>query len=164
MARRRHSIRHRKRKNNRTRSKRGGEGTPLEEKPVSSYVPFYNTKTGKQNIQNAKFFNPTEVSKEYQTNPNILPNNDIPDISAEEVFSKPSGYYSKQAIDQRKRTTAVDDYNTLMDEYNKPNQQDGENVILDDECVDGMCNISGGRKSRRYRRKTKKTRKSHRRH
>jgi hypothetical protein len=163
MARRRHSVRHRKRKHNRTRSKRGGQNTPPEEK-VYKYIPFRNPITGEvNNNPKPKFLNPAEISKESQRKTSVLPDNDLPDISAEELFSKPPGYYSKESVAERKRTAAEEEYKKLMDMYKKDNKQEGSNEILEEECVGEQCIMMGGRKSRRHRRKTKKTRKSRRR-
>jgi hypothetical protein len=163
MARRRHSVRHRKRKNNRTRSKRGGEFTPPEEK-VYKHIPLYNPKTGQvNNNPKPKFFNPAEISKESQIQTSVLPTDALPDISAEELFSKPPGYYSKESVAERKRTAAEEEYKQLMDRYKKDNKQEGSNEILEEDCVGDICPFMGGRKSRRHRRKTKKTRKSRRR-
>ena len=49
MAKRKYSIRYRKRKNNKSNSKRGGIGTPPFESPALYPVgPLYNPKTGKK--------------------------------------------------------------------------------------------------------------------
>ena len=162
MARRRYSVRYRKRKHNRTRSKRGGQNTPPEEK-VYRHTPFLNPITGEvNNNPKPKFLNPSEVSNKPQRKTNIFPTDDLPDISAEELFSKPPGYYSKESVAERKRTAAEEEYKKLMDMYKKDNKKEGSNEILDEECVGNDCKIMGGRKSRRRRRKTKKTRKSRR--
>ena len=73
MARRIHTIRNRKRtKYSRTRSKRGGEGTPQEEKgaPVTGYTSFYNPNTLKKkgDIQNAKFYDPSKILPKMSSN------------------------------------------------------------------------------------------------
>lgn len=158
MARRRHTIRNRKRtkysrskysrsKYSRTRSKRGGEGTPQEETDavVTGFTTFYepNTLKKKGDIQNAQFYDPSKLSSNISQNPGILRSDNI---SAEEVFSKPAGYYSKESIAQRNRALADEEYNKLMDKYKKDVPKKS---CEEDEYGEG-CVISGGRK-RRYR-------------
>lgn len=158
MARRRHTIRNRKKtKYSRTRSKRGGEGTPQEEKgaTVTGFTTFYNPNTLKKkgDIQNAQFYDPSKMlpkmSSNISQNPGILRSDDI---SAEEVFSKPAGYYSKESIAQRNRTLADEEYNKLMSKY-KPDVP--KKSCEEDEYGEG-CVVSGGRKRKRRSRKTRK--------
>jgi len=164
MARRRHTIRHRKRtkysrsKYSRTRSKRGGEGTPKEETDaaVTGFTTFYDPNTLKSTTlkqkDNVKFYNPSKISSNKSQNiTGILPTDDI---SAEEVFSKDAGYYSKESIAQRKRTTADEEYNKLMDKYKKDVPKKS---CEEDEYGEG-CVVSGGRKGKRHSRKTRKMR------
>jgi hypothetical protein len=159
--RRRYSIKHSNNKINnnkprtrtRTRTKRGGEGTPPYETHISPYVSFYNPKTGKQNIENAKFYNPKDVSKKSQIQTDILHTNGI---SAEEVFSKPPGYYSKESVAERKRIAAEEEYAKLIAKYKEDTNQPVSNKISDKECTDKNCNISGGRTSRKHKRRSKK--------
>lgn len=158
MARRIHTIRNRKRtKYSRTRSKRGGEGTPQEEKgaPVTGYTSFYNPNTLKKkgDIQNAKFYDPSKILPKMSSN--IPQNHGIlrsDNISAEEVFSKPAGYYSKESIAQRNRALADEEYNKLLSKY-KPDVS--QKYCEEDEYGEG-CVVSGGRKGKRRSRKTRK--------
>jgi len=161
MARRRHTIRNRKRtKYSRTRSKRGGEGTPQEEKgaTVIGYTSFYNPNTLKKtgDIQNVQFYDPSKmlpkISSNIPQNPGILPSDNI---SAKEVFSKPAGYYSKESIAQRNRALADEEYNKLMSKY-KPDDPKKSCEQNEEDKYDEGCVISGGRKRKRRSKKTRK--------
>jgi phage protein D len=174
MARRRHSVRHRKRKHNRTRSKRGGENTTDDYEKMEKGL-LTNEKGRVTNIQ---FFDPTKInnnSVEYK-----LPGPTTKE-EVDEFFSNPSD----QTIQQEKRANADKELVTLLQKYKndterkkgvKAYEESLKNPMTaadlfanpppyktsDEECVKKGCIMMGGRKSRRNRRKTKRTRKSRR--
>ena len=110
MAKRRHSVRRHKRvKTFRASFKRGGDNTT---DLIQPYVPFYNTKTGKQTIENAQFFDPTKINETQKTARNTAQK--FPGIfqkldprQAEEVFNNPP----------LNRAAAIDDFNRLTEQY-----------------------------------------------
>jgi hypothetical protein len=117
MAKRRHSVRRHKRVKTRniTRAsfKRGGDNTTdTSDTSVKPYVPFYNTKTGKQTIENAQFFDPTKINETQKTArntaqkfPGIFQKSDPRDVA--EVFKNPP----------LNRAAAIDDFNRLTEQY-----------------------------------------------
>ena len=161
MAKRKYSIRYRKRKNNRSNSKRGGIGTPPFESPALYPVgPLYNPKTGKKITPNISFINPNEVLKKNKKSENKYNWENQNGLTATVVFDKPAGFFTDEAINSRKRDAAMAEFNKLTEDYkkltddknDKPNQQETT-------CKNGKgCTIMGGRKSRRRKRNTKQNR------
>ena len=174
MARRRHSVRHRKRKHNRTRSKRGGQNTDEIKEMEEGRVPKTEGR-----VTNIQFFDPTKInndSVEYKL-PGPTTKEEVDDF-----FSKPSF----ETIQKEKRAKADEEFVALSQKYKddaerkqgiKAYEESLKNPMTaselfskpapyeksceDDETGVG-CPIMGGRKSRRHRRKSRRTRKSRR--
>jgi|LakMenEpi03Aug12_release.lakeMendotaPanAssembly.Ray.scaffolds.fasta_scaffold870906_1 hypothetical protein len=141
---------HKRRNRCQNKTKRGGMEN--ETSKAFPFIPMYNPETGKpKDTGKVTFY---DISKgETPLKPkNIvaIPTATIEEV--EEVFMKPNPDEQKK-LD---REALVNDYNVLMNKY--PTIQD-KSVELDNECPDGICKISGGRKSKRNRRKERKSRK-----
>lgn len=163
MAKRKYSIRYHKRKNNRSNSKRGGEGTPPYESVQSHVGPLslYNPKTGEKITQKVQvpFINPNELlqkkNKSAETKYNWKYNDNI---SAKEVFDEPAGFFTDEAINARKRDAALAEFNKLTEDYKKITE-DHKPSRKETACENGKeCTIMGGRKSRRRKKHTKQSR------
>ena len=155
MAKRKYSIRYRKRKNNRSNSKRGGIGTPPVKAPA-----LFDSKTGKKITPNVSFINPNEVLKKNKKSEIKYNWENQNGLTATVVFDEPAGFFTDEAINSRKRDAAMAEFNKLTEDYkkltddknDKPNQQETT-------CENGKgCTIMGGRKSRRRKRNTKQSR------
>jgi hypothetical protein len=162
----RHSVRHNKRRNNKSRNnkrgKRGGKNTPDLEMGITKpdavktpSIPMYNPNDFNQN---------TESDKITDTNTNTT--NKTPG----QLFSQPEGWdksVQKQVADQVANLAQVNsmkrkhegiDIDQLLQKY-KDIRSKEDAKSKEDECKDGSCIVSGGRKSRRKRRKGRKSRK-----
>jgi len=108
MAIRKHSVRHHKRKHNRTRSKRGGDNTSDDSKKMQKEL----LTNEKRRVTNIQFFDPTKINNdtvEYK-----LP--EIGSTTKEEVddfFSKSS----KETIQKEKRAKADEEFVALSQKY-----------------------------------------------
>jgi len=148
-----YTVRHRNRRRNRryNKTKRGGMESV---KPYTQFYP-YDKQTGKiGDIRKPKFYDPTKMSQ-----PNTKLNTKPSSIKeVEDVFSQPNPE-EKERIKQAERDAEFKKLTQLTEDYNRiRNKESQERTNMDDDCHNGSCNISGGRKTRRYRRKGRKSR------
>jgi hypothetical protein len=152
MPRRRHSIRHRKRKNIKNRTKRGGELTPETD------FDLERIESGLKYGQN--------LSAPYLYNTKNIP-------TIQNTVST-----SKKEDREQKRQEQIDEFNKLTKQYEEHLQKEKErkayleslnNPITAEEFFSKQacdtetgngCQIMGGRKTRRHKRKGRKYRKS----
>ena len=81
-------------------------------------------------------------------------------LTATVVFDKPSGFYTDEAINSRKRDAATAEFNKLTKDYKKlTDDKNDKQSRQETACENGKgCTIMGGRKSRRRKRNTKQSR------
>jgi len=142
-----------RRRNNKT--KRGG----MENNTPKSHTQFYpfNPTTGEiGEIRKAKFIDTTKMPINSDSNistKHLFDRATVEEVEA--VFAGPNPEEKKQM----ERQKAEEEFKGLMKKWEtdfpKKTEQGQE-----EECIDGMCVISGGRKSRKYRKKTHKNFKS----